>query len=414
PVPRSALVGNVGGRNTKTLAFSPGKTYRLRLINMSALAMFHFSIDGHTMRVIEVDGIDTEPMEVGNVRLAAAQRVSVLVTALDSADANYVFHADMDTDMFDNTPPELNYNSTGLIEYRAGADVHPTGDVDWSPFNDIELVPLVKAPALRADVSHTLDVHFGQYTDTFNHGTFNNISYVAPRVPVMFTALSMGADAMNPAVYGRQTNARVLEHMSVVELVVNNYDAGNHPFHLHGHTFQIIERGSVPHDPSAPAPAPVDSPIHRDTVMIPSEEYVVLRFRADNPGVWLFHCHIEWHIESGLNMALIEAPDVMQQRIHVPQQIVDHCRAAGIPTEGNAAGRAGLDLTGAPVGPHPYPMGWTAKAKGAMAGCILAALVGLVAIVWYGWSSKRSYRPVPTADKAGDPPSDETSLEAKP
>ncbi|KAJ2762530.1 ferroxidase fet3, partial [Coemansia nantahalensis] len=89
PVPRSALVGNVGGRNTKTLAFSPGKTYRLRLINMSALAMFHFSIDGHTMRVIEVDGIDTEPMEVGNVRLAAAQRVSVLVTALDSADANY-------------------------------------------------------------------------------------------------------------------------------------------------------------------------------------------------------------------------------------------------------------------------------------------------------------------------------------
>ncbi|KAJ2713105.1 ferroxidase fet3, partial [Coemansia spiralis] len=149
PVPNGALIGNVGGNTTKRLAFTPGKTYRIRLLNMSALAMFHFSIDGHTMRVIEIDGVDTEPREVGNVRLAAAQRMSVLVTALDSTDRNYVFHADMDTDMFDNVPATLNYNSTGLIEYRADAEVQPAGDVDWSPFNDIELVPLVKAAALR-------------------------------------------------------------------------------------------------------------------------------------------------------------------------------------------------------------------------------------------------------------------------
>ena len=46
------------GFNDRTsLSFQPGRTYRLRLINTSALAMFWFWIEGHDMRVIEVDGV---------------------------------------------------------------------------------------------------------------------------------------------------------------------------------------------------------------------------------------------------------------------------------------------------------------------------------------------------------------------
>jgi len=48
---------NVGFNENATLPFEPGKTYRLRLINTSALAAFFFWIDGHEMRVIEVDGV---------------------------------------------------------------------------------------------------------------------------------------------------------------------------------------------------------------------------------------------------------------------------------------------------------------------------------------------------------------------
>ncbi|KAJ1989181.1 ferroxidase fet3 [Coemansia umbellata] len=393
PVPNSALIM---GSSTATLKFEPGKTYRLRLINMSALAMFHFSIEGHSMRVIEVDGIYTEETEVGNVVLAAAQRTSVLVTALNSTANNYIFHADMDTDMFDNIPKALNYNSTGLIQYTEGAEIKRDDTVDWSPFNDIDLVPLIDPPALGFDITFNLDVFFNQYTDALNHGTFNNITYVMPKVPSMFTALSMGNDSMNPTVYGRQTNAHVVGHLQDVQIVISNYDAGTHPFHLHGHHFQLIERGPIPYDPTYNPRS--NKPISRDTVSIPSMEYVIIRFNANNPGTWLLHCHIEWHIEGGLNMVIIEAPDVMQQRISVPQEIYDQCKQAGIPTKGNAAGRSGLDLTGAPDGPNPYPLGWTKKAKGAMAGCVLSALVGFATIFWYGWSSKRTYARVPTAE----------------
>jgi len=40
----------------------------------------------------------------------------------------------------------------------------------------------------------------------------------------------------------------------------------------------------------------------RDSVYIPSRAYAVLRFRADNPGIWLFHCHVLWHLSSGMAM----------------------------------------------------------------------------------------------------------------
>ncbi|KAJ2761905.1 ferroxidase fet3 [Coemansia sp. BCRC 34490] len=90
-------------------------------------------------------------------------------------------------------------------------------------------------------------------------------------------------------------------------------------------------------------------------------------------------------------MVILEAPDVMQKRLSVPQQIFDHCAQASIPTEGNAAGRSGFDLEGAPDGPFPYPIHWTRKARGAMAGCVLSALVGFATIFWYGWSSKKTY-----------------------
>lgn len=47
----------VGFNENATLSFEPGKTYRLRVVNTSAFAMFFFWIDGHEMRIIEVDGV---------------------------------------------------------------------------------------------------------------------------------------------------------------------------------------------------------------------------------------------------------------------------------------------------------------------------------------------------------------------
>jgi hypothetical protein len=71
--------------------------------------------------------------------------------------------------------------------------------------------------------------------------------------------------------------------------VINNLDPGKHPFHLHGHAFQVIWRSEEEAGPfadsgvSAADYAPV--PMKRDTAVVRPNGNMVLRFKADNPGM---------------------------------------------------------------------------------------------------------------------------------
>ena len=62
----------------------------------------------------------------------------------------------------------------------------------------------------------------------------------------------------------------------------------------------------------------------------------------------------------------------------------DQCSALGVPTSGNAAGHASTtDLSGLPLGPYPQNNGWHSKGIGAMAGCVLTAVIGMGTVAWY-------------------------------
>ena len=131
--------------------------------------------------------------------------------------------------------------------------------------------------------------------------------------------------------------------------------AGAHPMHIHGHAPQLVYRSSTLYN-SATAKLPA-FPIRRDTWMLQPLGVTVVRYQATNPGVWLIHCHMEWHVEAGLTATLIEAPTQLQtQRLPIPQAFKDQCTAQGIPTAGNAAGNTVNfhNLTGAnTVSPPP-------------------------------------------------------------
>lgn len=92
-------------------------------------------------------------------------------------------------------------------------------------------------------------------------------------------------------------------------------------------------------------------PMRRDTFMVAPAGYTVMRFRADNPGVWILHCHMEWHVVAGLTATMIEAPAELQKQYPdgLPAQSIANCKAQGVPTAGNAAGNTmdHFDLTGA-------------------------------------------------------------------
>ena len=45
-------------------------------------------------------------------------------------------------------------------------------------------------------------------------------------------------------------------------------------------------------------------PIQKDTIAVPDAGFTVMRFKADNPGFWIFHCHISFHSHAGMALVL--------------------------------------------------------------------------------------------------------------
>ena len=180
----------------------------------------------------------------------------------------------------------------------------------------------------------------------------NDVTYLMQKVPSLYTALTVGNEySSNPIVYG-QVNPFVLKYNEVVEIVINNVNTDHnnlHPWHLHGHNFQVIERSPPQAGAFGTYAANLSSiPVRRDTIMVNPNGYAVIRFQASNPGVWSFHCHIEWHVSSGLVATMIEAPDHLKD-LKIPENHLENCRAYGMAIAGNAGGNVDnpLDLTGA-------------------------------------------------------------------
>ena len=93
-----------------------GKLYRLRLINHSSFFSFWFSIDNHTIEIVEIDGNAIEPITFRGVNVNIGQRYSIIVHANQTV-GNYHMRATLPTTCF---LPYNNYNSTGLdsTDYR--------------------------------------------------------------------------------------------------------------------------------------------------------------------------------------------------------------------------------------------------------------------------------------------------------
>jgi hypothetical protein len=101
-----------------------------------------------------------------------------------------------------------------------------------------------------------------------------------------------------------------------VDIIINNLDDGSHPFHLHGHDFYVLasyrsEHGWGSYSPYAQGGSSslkpelnLKNPVRKDTISVPRRGYVIVRFWADNPGIWMLHCHVLFHQASGMVMGL--------------------------------------------------------------------------------------------------------------
>ena len=80
---------------------------------------------------------------------------------------------------------------------------------------------------------------------------------------------------------------------------------------------------------------------YRDTTRFRDRSWLVLRYIADNPGVWLIHCHVSMHVPGGMAAVIVEGQDILKQNFAVPAQTMRICKAAGIhPPNSNSVAKS--------------------------------------------------------------------------
>jgi iron transport multicopper oxidase len=162
PLPAGGLLNDSGAN--ATLYFEPGKSYKIRFISMAAISATFFQFDSHKMKVIEIDGVYVQAYEADQIRVAPAQRYSVIVTAKPTSAKNYAIAASMDTNRDYSLPGAVFLtNMTANIIYDSAKPLPgPYIVPSWVPLDDTALTPFDNA-GLYQPVTKiiTLDFNFG-------------------------------------------------------------------------------------------------------------------------------------------------------------------------------------------------------------------------------------------------------------
>ncbi|KAF8753828.1 multicopper oxidase family [Rhizoctonia solani] len=309
PVPDSALINGkgryVGGPEVEraVLKVQSGKRYRFRVINTSAIGSYTFAIEGHTMTIIEADGIAHEPLVVDSFDIYAGQRYSFILEANQTV-ANYWVSAPM-TVAAAGTNANLDAtNVYAVLRYEGAPEAEPTTEqttaMGNAPLVEENLHALINpgAPGGSDPADVVVNLAIGRSTiDGSVAFTFNGVQYKPPTLPTLLQILSNNATV--DADFGTDEHTLTLPFNKTIELVITGGQTTLSIF-SDGHVFDVVQSlgGSVINYVNPP---------RRDVVRV-SNTGVILRFRTDNPGPWFVHCHIDWHLEAGLAVVFAEAP----------------------------------------------------------------------------------------------------------
>ncbi|WOL14967.1 laccase-24-like [Canna indica] len=343
---------NCSRKHTYKLKVVSGKTYLLRIINAALNNQLFFKIAGHNFTVVAVDASYTKPYKTDVVVVSPGQTVDVLMVA-DAAPGNYYMAASPYISVGPQGPPFVNISATGIVEYLPVDDSSAPVMPSMPPFNDTptahrfftNLTGLLKPgkPTVPHRVHEKMFFTVGlgrnpcQPSQTLCNRTrqaisasMNNVSFEFPTTVSLLEAHFKGANGVyrrdfprRPRVFDyvnatgtlplalqttlKGTRVRTVKYNATVEIVLQNtafVGIENHPMHLHGFNFFVVAQGFGNYNATAAKRSfNLVDPQVRNTIGVPTGGWAVIRFVANNPGVWFMHCHLDAHLEFGLAMA---------------------------------------------------------------------------------------------------------------
>jgi FtsP/CotA-like multicopper oxidase with cupredoxin domain len=277
-VSHNGRVGNtvtINGRVRDTVAVRSGERIRLRLINAANARIFGLAFKGHAPQVIALDGQPVEPHapDDGLIVLGPAIRVDIVLEMSGRPGERFqildTFYRSLEYRLVDfaygDEPPLHESKNRGSI--RLAANPLPEPDVTNARRHQIVLGGGMMG-TLR---SAMMDGRMVDIRTLMHNGLMWAINGVA------------ATGHMHEPLLTLERNRSY-----VFELV--NDTAWPHPMHLHGHSFRVISRNGKP----------TRQREWLDTVLLHRRERAEIAFVADNPGDWMFHCHILEHQAGGM------------------------------------------------------------------------------------------------------------------
>ncbi|MGW6981893.1 multicopper oxidase family protein [Streptomyces sp. NPDC054932] len=236
------------------LTARPGDRIRLRIINAGGDTAFRIALGGHELTVTHTDGYPVEQTKAGSLLLGMGERYDVLVTAKDG--------------VFPLTALPEGKEGSALAVLRTGSGTAPTAatrpaELDAPPLMADVLKPAASAALAPREPDRTVQIRLTGSMTRYNWA-FDGKPYTP--------------DQRHPVKAGER-----------VRLVFANSTPMWHPVHLHGHTFALAgEAGGA----------------RKDTAILLPGRRLTVDFDADNPGLWMMHCHNVYHSESGMMTVL--------------------------------------------------------------------------------------------------------------
>ncbi|KIL62859.1 multicopper oxidase [Amanita muscaria Koide BX008] len=331
PTPDATLINGLGryadgpSSPLAIINVQPNKRYRMRLISISCDPNYTFSIDDHTMTVIEADGISTNPVTVNAIQIFVGQRYSFVLTTNQPVN-NYWIRANPNVGM----TGFANGLNSAILRYAGAPLADPTTNQGTTTnlLAETSLSPLLNPGAPGAPTQGGADINFNfdiEFNITDSRYLVNGATFIPPTTPVLLQILSGAKTAQNLLSPG---SVYVLPRNKIVEVSIPGGSAGSpHPIHLHGQTFDVVRSaGSSTYN--------YKNPVRRDVVSIGSAgDNVTFRFNTNNPGPWIMYCHNNWHLNLGLAIVFVTDVDTVS-RLDPPEgwnQLCPAYNGSGLP-----------------------------------------------------------------------------------
>ena len=345
-----------------------GRKYRFRVIGTGSLYPFRVSVDDHPLTVIASDGYDLEPITAESFVINPGERFDFEITADKEVKNYWVRGVTLEKNVDHQAEAILRYRGASNEEpttSRQNCTVdnqclvlncpfiyYPEPNTYCKTFDELRSRTTEDpAPPVINGKFEEYFLNFAFPGITSYPGSVNGRTFDTPDVNPLLQPAEWFSPCRSPECgddrHCKCTFALNIGRGDTVQMVWLNMGRGkgwSHPIHLHGHSFYVLKMGYGRYNETSAkiigdnldvdcrghpdreqsfcndatwtdqswlngnvSGLNTERPPRKDTLIIPTGGYAVIRIRADNPGIWNMHCHIELHNLDGMQMLLNES-----------------------------------------------------------------------------------------------------------